>query len=335
MFSRVNFPAGKIRHTLPVTVALIPLWAAGGAYLWQWFGSRFRGRPAPWLWLPSALVLALVTAFSLPALAENRSLIQQYQRTDIHQVLWQWSDDNLPPDGLILMQRGSFIGSTWNRNWNGYNGVTPFEWWYESDLLENTPAEYVERGIAYFALSETDWDSAFARREDAAREFVDQLVLVKQFVPNDDVAGEAVHIYRLLPPQVELGDVVFDDQIALVGYDLDASSGNTIAFRPYWRVHSQPATNYSMFVHLYPADSLTVIAQHDGAPTTPDRLTLTWDDPDELYLGADVTLTLPDNLAPGDYRLAVGLYDFTNGQRLLINADDDFYTIPVSIGPRD
>ena len=107
-------------------------------------------------------------------------------------------------------------------------------------------------------------------------------------------SGPMLYFYRMLPPQFD-ADVTFGGQIRLDGYDLSAdtlAAGETLTFRPYWRIEQPPTANYSMFIHLYRADDETrqPIAQWDGAPTTPQRLTVTWDDPDELYIGADAVL---------------------------------------------
>ena len=39
------------------------------------------------------------------------------------------------------------------------------------------------------------------------------------------------------------------------------------------------------------------------------RDTTSWDDPDEIMLGREFTLSLPPDLAPGQYQLVSGLYD--------------------------
>lgn len=333
-FTQVWPDTTKIRHVLPMSVALIPLWAALLTQIvWsirQWFDkhqSDHRYQPIAFV-----AVFALAGLFTVPQfITGNVELVERFRKPLMKSVVWHWADDNIPVDGLILGHEHSQIIQAWNRPWSGYDGRKVFNWWLENEdeILASTPADYVERNIDYFVIEQPILDQYFRRSR--VEKFLSQLTLVKTFPASPDVEGDTVYFYRMAPPQVELSDEVFGDQIALVGYDLDTSSGNTIYFRPYWRIRNHPTTNYSMFVHLYPADALEVITQYDGAPTTPQRLTLTWDDPNELYIGADVNLTLPDYLPPGDYRLAVGLYDFTNGQRLLLGTGDDFYTIPVTI----
>ena len=334
-FSLVNFPAGKIRHTLPATVALIPLWAAAFVQIVWWLQDRLIKREGLRRWIPVVLVGGLAAVFIMPALAEITHMARQYRQTDIRQVLWEWSDANLPPEGMILMHPHSYIENTWNRNWSGYDGSTPFEWWFEEALPENTPAEYVERGITYFAVSESDWATVYANRAGVVREFVDRLTLVKEIVPGEDVYGETVQIYRMYPPQRILDGVVFGEQIALVGYDINAaqfSPGDEVVFRPYWRIAQGPITNYSMFIHVYPPERDEQIAQYDGPPASPQRPTLLWTDRGELYIGQQSSLTLPDSLEAGTYRLAVGLYDFTTGQRLALPSGETFYTLEIEIG---
>jgi hypothetical protein len=134
-------------------------------------------------------------------------------------------------------------------------------------------------------------------------------------------------------PRVETG-ITFGEQITLAGYDLNQSadaSARTITFRPYWRIQQQPTTNYSMFVHLYPVETDQILVQRDGSPASLQRLTLTWDDPRELYIGSDVNLSIPADLPPGQYRLVIGLYDFNTGQRLMTPNNTDSFTISIEI----
>jgi hypothetical protein len=145
--------------------------------------------------------------------------------------------------------------------------------------------------------------------------------------------GPGVTFYRMLPPQYS-ADARFGDQITLVGYDLDQSTvapGGALTFRPYWRARIVPENNYSMFVHVYPGEREELITQFDGAPSNPQRLTLTWTDLDELYIGPDVTLTLPEDLPAGAYRIVVGLYDFASGERLALLNGESYEEVSIAV----
>ncbi len=95
---------------------------------------------------------------------------------------------------------------------------------------------------------------------------------------------------------------------ALVGYDLsgDWRPGGRAIVRLYWLGLAPMDDDYHVFVHLYRADTMQVVAQHDGQPVggfTPTRRWL----PGEV-LWDDHRLVLPQNLPPGRYRIGVGMY---------------------------
>lgn len=333
-FSNVWLDAGKIRHVLPVTVALLPVWGAALAQTGWALGHAFR--QTRWRGLatygPALIVVPLLVVY-LPG---NADLIRQYNQMYVVEAIWRWTDSNLPADGRVLNLEYSGIGYIWNRPYTGYDGDRPFEWWTETrdEIVAQTPAQYAnERGIAYFVISDEDIRQRSFNNA-AARAFLDQLTRVKTFnQPAGTFGGPVTHFYRMLPQQ-HTADADFGGQVRLVGYDLEtgtAQPGGAITFRPYWRIATPPDDNYSMFLHLYPADEITLLAQADGAPTTPERPTLIWDDPDELYLGWDHAIALPPDLSPGDYRLAVGLYNPANGLRLRLPDDTEFFSIPVTI----
>ncbi len=334
-FTQVRLDAGKIRHVLPVTVALLPVWGAGLAQItWTlkaWMEERKTTQPV----FVRAGVVALVILVTLPTFAPGHvALVQRFSLTDMQSVLWHWADINLPLEGRILMHPSSEVGHTWDRFWSGYDGTKPFEWWFEleHEIAASTPERYVSRGISYFVMNEIDRRQIFSTPELEA--FVGQLTPIKTLLAESEIRGQTVYIYRMLPPEVTTR-VNFEDQITLAGYDISADEfapGDTLRFRPYWHAQRRPDSNYSMFIHLYPANADEIIAQFDGSPANLQRPTLTWDDTEELYIGSDAMLALPADLQPGDYRLAIGLYDFNTGQRLAVD-DTTYFTIPITINP--
>ena len=62
------------------------------------------------------------------------------------------------------------------------------------------------------------------------------------------------------------------------------------------------------------------MAQHDQQPTSGETPTSTW--PAGQTVADIVTISLPANLGPQKYRVVVGLYDATTGQRLPIVSQD-------------
>jgi hypothetical protein len=98
-----------------------------------------------------------------------------------------------------------------------------------------------------------------------------------------------------------------------------------------WRPTAPLPASYTMFVHLLdPAGNL--IAQRDQPPLQGFYPSDRWL-PDAPFQET-VTLTLPANALPGDYRLRVGWYDPARGQRLsrVAPAPGDAFDAPVRVG---
>ncbi len=321
----------RIRFVLPVTVGLALMWALAVTQITYTMRGLLprAGRTRRLLGNSAAAVIGMV--FFVPAAVDMTGVIKDFWRVDSREYLWDWSDVNVPPEGRILMYNTSVLFDAWNRPWIGYNGVTSFDWWLVDDVMEETPARWVERGIMYLAL--TDEDRRTAPDPAALDAYLDHLLLLKHFQPENPAGPKEIFFYRMLLPETQT-DVIFGGQIRLVGYDLhtgDAAPGGTITFRPYWQIVRPPDDNYSMFVHLYPADSDTLITQADTAPTNDKRLTLLWRDPGETLIGAHVVVSLPDDLPPGAYRLAIGLYNWQTWERLRLPDGSDYLSLPVEV----
>ena len=136
--------------------------------------------------------------------------------------------------------------------------------------------------------------------------------------------GPEMAIYRLTRMQIET-QFTFGDTIQLVGYDYIGETvkpGDVLTLRFYWQALTMPVDNYSLFIHIVPEDEYDVLAQGDGAPASPDRPTLSWDDPGETLISPAFDITLPPDLSPGEYRVMVGLYNYIDGTRLPIKDEN-------------
>lgn len=306
--------SNQMRHVLPVSAAVIGLWSMAGAQVY----SLLRGR------LVAGVILTILMAgFSATALTANLRLAARFAVPEPRYELWQWSDASLPAEGKILMLPDSRLRAVWNRPYSGYDGQTAFEWAFDDAPQQSTPQELAGQGIAYFTLTQAERDHT-----PALAAFADSLTLLRQIAAPE--TGDSILFYRLLPPQVET-DIHFGGQITLAGYDLDVRGG-AVYFRPYWRATQQPTSNYSMFLHLLTQRDSQPVAQYDGAPAALRRPASSWNDASELLIGADARVDLPAGLSSGSYRLYVGLYDFTNGQRLIAEGGADGYEIPLELG---
>ncbi len=111
-------------------------------------------------------------------------------------------------------------------------------------------------------------------------------------------------------PQTAL-NVTFGDEITLLGYSWGvAAAGEPPRLRLYWQAETQPAADYTVFVHVVGADG-TLLAQADAPPAGGAYPTSLWDAGEIIADERAVPLPQED-----DYSVWVGLYQPDSGQRL-------------------
>ncbi len=111
-------------------------------------------------------------------------------------------------------------------------------------------------------------------------------------------------------------EITFADTIALAGYDTsqtNLSPGESLHITLYWHTLNPPPEAYTVFVHLIDAQG-QLVKQIDQQPLQGMWPSNYWRTDDKL---ADrYTLTLPSELAMGNYKVLVGLYSATTQERL-------------------
>jgi hypothetical protein len=126
------------------------------------------------------------------------------------------------------------------------------------------------------------------------------------------------------PPPVALH---FEDLFNISGFDITLDNipqtpfetwtgrpGDVLTIDLTWEVLERPPVDYSLFLHLTPADETPPTAQADlplGATTYPSGA---WRSGD--LVRDHMTLTLPETLEAGTYRLWLGVYYYADGSRL-------------------
>jgi hypothetical protein len=125
----------------------------------------------------------------------------------------------------------------------------------------------------------------------------------------------------------------FNATLGLTGCALPSEPthpGEVLPVSLTWRALEVPDGDYTVFVHLIDAGE-RVWAQHDGQPAGGWRPTSSWQPGEEItdHHG----LALPADIPPGEYFLAVGLYDASTGQRLPVTVPGAAPTDRVEIGP--
>jgi hypothetical protein len=129
------------------------------------------------------------------------------------------------------------------------------------------------------------------------------------------------------PPIADPLDVAFGEPplLILLGFNQPNKNSEpknqTLELTFYWQAEAEMATNYTVFAQLL-NPSGQVVAQVDTQPQDGAAPTTTWL-PGEI-IADDISLTLPPDLPPGDYRLITGLYDAASGARLPVSGGGDF-----------
>ncbi len=116
--------------------------------------------------------------------------------------------------------------------------------------------------------------------------------------------------------------VNFGDQIALLGYNTattTAAPGGTIDLTLYWQALRPLEIDYQVFVHVLDGNG-ELVAQSDKL-NPGDFPTRRW--PLDKYVPDVHQFTLPDNLPPGDYTVATGLWVQSEGWRLPVFDEAD------------
>lgn len=131
------------------------------------------------------------------------------------------------------------------------------------------------------------------------------------------------------PPQPDfpLDIVLGDNQVRLLGYNLDSSQatpGGQIKVTLFWQALAPFEANYQVFTHLW-ADKL--VAQNDSTPECGLNPTGRWE-PGAIIPDTHI-LSLAESIPEGEYSLLTGMYQLQSLERLNVpNAADN--SIPLT-----
>ena len=115
-----------------------------------------------------------------------------------------------------------------------------------------------------------------------------------------------------VPPGLTETDATYGNRLRLRGYSVDALSGN-VEIILFWQSIRRMDTNYKIFVHVFEPGTGIPVAQDDSMPDRNDFPTRFW--PAGATLLDRFTIPLID-APPGDYGIAVGVYDPLSMDRL-------------------
>ena len=135
------------------------------------------------------------------------------------------------------------------------------------------------------------------------------------FVPVGEIHVEAIDRLFSLPSTIAVPlEIRFEPGINLRGVspeEIRAVPGETVSLILYWQTEVETEELLAVFVHLLDADG-SIVAQDDRWPGgVPSNL---WSQNQVII--DEYRLTLPSDIAPGDYQIATGLYSAGDGKRL-------------------
>jgi hypothetical protein len=187
------------------------------------------------------------------------------------------------------------------------------------DELEQMAAQHGRVFALYWATEESDpegiverWLEANAFK--AADTWYGDVRLVTYAIP------EAETVEMAQP----LEDVRLGEAIALGGYTLapeDVRCGDILQVTLFWEALDVPPGRYKVFLHLVD-DQGQIVSQYDGEPGHGLNLTTQWR-PERGTFPDRYGVSVPADLAPGTYRLLVGMYDVSGAPRLSISVVDE------------
>ena len=260
-------------------------------------------------WLAPLSLCALVALALLPSYQKSDFMVHGYTLHDRRNDLAVYFDISLPP---ALTVAHAHMYNTFNRSWHGYTGVhdipmVPGHAWLYEKPIEDWRALGVEYAIMPHSLMLENPDIYYP----------DETTLLKTYPVDSNFRGPDMVVLRLYPMQHTHGGQL--GPIRLLGYDISATTlqaGEELALRHYWQAQRPTDSPQHVFNHLLDENG-AIVAQADYVPLWDNRRdSTTWDDPDEIMLGREFTLSTPPDLAPGVYKLVSGLYDPETWQRL-------------------
>jgi hypothetical protein len=273
-----------------------------------------RVKRAVGLALSSLAVLAVVGSFPVGVLALRDYAAERYAANPYRETIDFLNTQ--PAGGVIFTDRGlyhqlySFLITT--------KGLYLLDDELEQDLPGTLSqlAERYPRLYVLYAGSEDD-----QQYNPAVEDWLSRYV----FPVSVEWLGNArLTTYSTPGPALEERslEASFEDGIELTACAFDAgplAPADVLHVRLSWRSLQTRESDYTVFVHLID-EGERVWAQHDSQPGGGYRPTSSWQPGEEI--SDNHGLALPGDIPPGEYRVAVGLYDASTGERLLVTTSD-------------
>ncbi|MEI7771361.1 MAG: hypothetical protein WCI67_15330, partial [Chloroflexales bacterium] len=278
---------------------------------------RLAARRGPAIGAGAVAVVA--GALLLPAAAASLAYVGRQAAGDSRVQLIDWIDQHVPPGARIAAELKPVPGDTEQR------------WTDVPSLAAHDMAWYRAQGYAYLVLSSKRWGQleptpAYAhllsagvaaefgsqRRDDmlGSRFLVVATGLSPADVPHPAPGDLRFGGARLLG--LAIGDPSGDGRPPMLVPEGALRPGGVLGLRTFWQVDAPLTDTLYIFVHLIDASG-GVPTQRDAPPWQGRFPTGTWRAGTLVVDANDVYL--PPGLAPGTYRVVVGMFDPATGAR--------------------
>jgi hypothetical protein len=291
--------------------------------VWSWRGRRMRGGAAA----QAGLTLALVglVLFRYPQAGRDMQVDQSPPPPELSDAIAAIGEQAAPGDGVLVILPYSYLG--WMDRFDGR--LPELGLLFEGSLDERSAAMLAQFGEWHPRV----WLVTEATVAGDPANQADRWLAEHGFIGVETWVGG----YRIVPYAFseELsalpleGVVLGEGALALAGYDYEAVRSGAARWLNVWlrwEALASPNADYTVFVHLIAPDG-RVAAQHDGPPMAGYAPTSTWT-PGHAIDDRHLVL-LPLDLAPGAYRLQVGLYHPMTGERLPVDGGGDAVVLGV------
>ncbi|MEZ4515645.1 MAG: phospholipid carrier-dependent glycosyltransferase [Chloroflexota bacterium] len=205
---------------------------------------------------------------------------------------------------ILVPDPGGWIKLAENNSYPG-NGLNPTRGWqpgviFRDDLTLIPSGELNGPTLASVQVGVSEQGDALAAQHNG--------------VPVDPAVVSTLTIRPtepLVPPQSLADPVVFGDLFRLVQVEIDPSTeGPAVVL--WWESLQSTTTDYTVFVHLVDGNG-NPVTQADGVPNSGLSPTTIWQNGDIIH---DVHWFTPGQTVEPGWRVLVGVYDPTTGERL-------------------
>ncbi|MCC7451566.1 MAG: hypothetical protein IT324_29430 [Anaerolineae bacterium] len=315
------------RHYLAAMTLLCVLAGVGVALLARAFGrlaERFHQR-----WLGWGLTAVLLGALLIPVndmFNTSLAIANEGLRPDRQAIFAEWARTTATEGPLLITDPTT---ATAVQTLFGYRG-RPLQTPYNDGLTVLVKGDQITQdkigaqGIRYI-ITNPDYQGAGLTTP------VTRLITFSNDARYRGPEWAAFYV-GALPPQFPPDKVVtFGGEVVLRGYGLSKDRvcpGEAFKLQLLWGAANRPTRYYSAYLHLFSEPTGEISAPDNGhQPVSEDRPTISWIWPNELLVGPNQTLTLPNDVRPGTYQVWLGVFDPQSNTRLPLPDGTDHHIL--------